>query len=198
MMRWRALALLLFALVLAVRSEAVSIGLSPSPVATSVGGAFTVDLVVAGLGAGVHPALGSYDLDVAFDASLLSLDGVSFGDLLRDGSVLDSLQDAFEVVAGSWNVSELSFLSPSELLGQQPTSFTLATLSFSALAPGTTSVTLSGIAGDEEGDEIPDVQFGAARVEIGGGAVVPEPGAALLFAFGALAVARARRQVRPA
>jgi hypothetical protein len=199
MMRCRAFALAFLALVLSVRSEAVSIGLSPSPIATSAGGSFTLDLVVAGLGGGLHPALGSYDLDVSFDASLLSLDGVSFavGGFL--GGPVDSLQDALETVSGVWNVSEVSLLSPSELLAlPQPATFTLATLSFSALAEGTTSVTLSGIAGDENGDEILDLQFGAARVEIGGGAVVPEPGAALLFACGALAVARARRQLRAA
>jgi len=189
----RPLALLLLALLFAARGEAVSIGLDPSPVATSAGSTFTLDLVVAGLGDGAAPSLGSYDLDVLFDASVLALDAVAFGALL--GGPADSLQAAAEIVAGTWDVSELSLLSPSELDALQPTSFVLATLSFSALAAGTTSVTLTGLAGDAFGRAL-DLQLGAARVEIAGGAVVPEPGAALLFACGALAVARARRAAR--
>jgi hypothetical protein len=194
MNRCRALALLLLPLLLAARGEAASIGLSPSPVATSVGGSFTLDLVVAGLGDGAAPSLGAYDLDVLFDASLLSLDSVSFGALL--GGPADSLRDAGELVAGTWDVSELSFLSPSELDALQPGSFVLATLGFSALADGVTSVTLgNALAGDGFGRPL-ELQLGAARVEIGGGAVVPEPGAALLFGLGALAVARTRRRAR--
>ena len=192
MTRCRTLVLCLLPLLLAVRGEAISIGLSPSPVATSVGGSFSLDLVVAGLGDGIAPSLGAYDLDVLFDTSLMSLDSVSFGDLL--GGAADALQDAFANGVGSWNVSELSLLSPSELDALQPASFVLATLDFTAVAEGTGSVALgNAIAGDGFGSPL-ELQLGAARVEIGGGAVVPEPGAALLFGLGALAVARARRR----
>jgi hypothetical protein len=179
-------------LLFAVRSEAISIGLAPSPVAATVGGVFSLDLVVAGLVGGEASALGSWDLDVGFDSSLMSFDSVTFGTLL--GGPADSLQDALPNGAGSWNVAEISLLSPGELEALQPDSFVLATLGFSALAEGTSSVVLSGgVAGNGAGRPL-ELQLGAARVEIAGGAVVPEPGAALLFACGALLVARARRR----
>jgi len=183
-------ALLLLSLLVAARSEAISIGLAPSPVAATVGGVFSLDLVAVH---GAARSVGSWDLDVTFDSSLMSLDSVSFGVLL--GGPADSLQDALPNGAGSWNVAEISLLSPDELDALlQPTSFVLATLNFSAVAEGTSSVVLAnGVAGDGFGRPF-DLELGAARVEITGDAAVPEPGAALLFACGALLVARARRR----
>ena len=106
--------------------------------------------MVAGLVGGAAPSLGSWDLDLTFDASLMSLDSVSFGGFL--GGPADSLQDALENGSGSWDLAEISLLSPDELDALQPASFVLATLDFSALAEGTSSVALSGgVAGDGPG-----------------------------------------------
>lgn len=185
MTRWRPLLLLLATLLLALRSDAVTIALAPNAVSTSVGGTFSLDLVVSGLGDGAAPSLGSWDLDVVFDESLLSLDDVTFGTLL--GGPGDATQEALAAGAGTWNVAEISLLLPEELDGLQPGSFVLATLAFSALAEGTSAVALAnGVAGDGLGDALALALVGA-QVE-----VVPEPGTALLVASALLGFARWR------
>lgn len=174
----------------AAPAGAVSIGLSPSPVNASVGVGFELDVVVSGLG-GADSSISAYDLDIAFDSSLLSFDSVEFGVLL--GGPADSLQDSGLLGAGVLDLAELSLLGPGDLDALQPDSFVLATLRFTPLATGTSSVTFGpAIVANGAGGGV-EVQLGAARV-VTGERVIPEPGAAALFALGALAVARRARR----
>lgn len=182
MRRWRPLLMLLL-LSLASRSEAITIALSPSDLSTPVGGPFTLELVVSGLADGED--LGSWEVDVSFDETLFSLDGVSFGSVL--GGPDDSVQDALSIGAGTWNLAEISLLSPTELEGQ-PASFVLATLTFSALAEGAGIVVLAnGDAGDALANPFATLALESAQI-----VVVPEPGTALLLASALLAVAHWR------
>jgi len=164
---------------------AISIALLPASADVAVGGGVDVDVVVSGLGAGVPPSLGSYDLDVTFDASRLTLDSLSFGALLGD-----SLQSAV-LGAGLVDFAELSLLLPAELDALQPASFSIATLHFTVSAAGASTVAVSqALAGDGFGRPLAIDALGSATVT---GSVVPEPGAAALFALGTLLVLKRAR-----
>jgi hypothetical protein len=157
----------------------------------SVGVGFEVDVVVAGLGGG-DSSISAYDLDIGFDASLLSFDSVEFGVLL--GGPADSLQDSGLLGAGVLDLAELSLLDAGALDTLQPDSFVLATLHFTPIAPGTSSLTFSqAIVANGGGGVVRELTLGAGRVVVGD-RVIPEPGAAALFALGALAVARRARR----
>lgn len=167
-------------------SGAITIGLAPAVVTGTVGLAFDLDVVVSGLGNGVAPSLGAYDLDITFDPTLLTFDSTSFGGGLGAGSLQFS-----GAAAGVVDLAEVSLLSPAQLDALQSDSFVLATLRFTPIAEGTSSLGFSqAIAGDGFGAPL-QVTTGGARVVAEG--VIPEPGALALFALGALAVARATR-----
>lgn len=194
MTRWRPLLLGISLLSLAGRSEAITISLSPNGVTTTPGQSFTLDLVVSGLADGEAGTLSGWELDVLFDEALLSLDAVSFGELL--GGPADALQDSLPIGAGAWNLAELSLLLATELDPLQGPTFVLATLEFSALVEGTGAVTLANAdAADGAG-----VSFLALVLESAQITVVPEPGTGLLVGGALLALAgwRAARHPRSA
>lgn len=165
---------------------AISIGLSPALVTGTVGVAFDLDVVVSGLGDGVAPSLGSFDLDITFDPALLAFNSSSLVGALGAGSLQSS-----GAAAGVLDLAEVSLLSPAELDALQTDSFVLATLRFTPIAEGTSSLGFSqAIAGDGFGAPL-QVTTGGARVVAEG--VIPEPSALLLFALGALAVTRSKR-----
>jgi hypothetical protein len=174
---------------------AVTLALVPSAVAVAVGGNFDLDLVVGGLGDGVAPSLGGFDVALSFDSDLLSLDSVQLGALLGDENAFESFSDVV-FATGSVSIAQTSFLDALVLDGIQPASFTIASLSFTAIAAGTSAVGFASASlADAFGAPL-QVTVAGARVNAGG--VIPEPSASLLFGFGALAVAAAARRVRRA
>jgi hypothetical protein len=164
-------------------AQAITIGFAQE---VELGSPVDVPIVVSGLGDAAPPSLSSFDLDVSFDPSILAFDSVAFGDpllgdqldLFGSGSLTDVLPGA-----GTVNLFELSFDLPSDLDTLQAGSFTLATLTFDTLALGTSAIDISANAlGDAFGDPlVADLPSGFVKV-------IPEPGSALLLAFGALAV----------
>jgi len=118
-------------------ASAVMIGFSPSSITVNVGDTFDVDVVISDLFASGE-IVSAFDLDVTYDAAILNATAVSFGSYLDDALGL-SFQDA-EFTFGRIDFSELSFLLDSELQAIQADSFTLATLSFDALAAGVSSL----------------------------------------------------------
>jgi hypothetical protein len=164
---------------------AITIGLAPAVVTGTVGLAFDLDVVVSGLGDGVAPSLGAYDLDITFDPSLLAFDSSALSGALGAGSLHSTI-----VTAGVVDLAEVSLLSPTQLDALQSDSFVLATLRFTPIAEGTSSLGFSqAIAGNGFGAPL-EVTTGGARVVAEG--VIPEPSALALFALGALAIARKR------
>jgi hypothetical protein len=165
---------------------AISIGFAPALVSGAVGLSFDLELVVSGLGDGAPPSLGSYDFDISFDPSRLAFDSLSFGTDLGAGSL-----QSFSAGAGVVDLAEVSLLSPAQLDLLQGDSFVLATLRFTPIATGTSSVGFTqAIVGDGFGRPL-EVALGGARVDVE--RVIPEPAALALFALGALVVARASR-----
>jgi len=169
---------------------AVTLSLAPSAQDVAVGGSFDLELVVAGLGDGAPPSLGGFDVALSFDPSLLSLDSVSIGSYLGDETLFESFSDIV-FGAGSVGIAQTSFLDAFSL-DLQPGSFTLASLSFTALAPGTSAVAF-GSASLADGFGAP-LAFTSAGAQVSAGGVIPEPAASLLFGLGALAVAAALRR----
>jgi hypothetical protein len=159
---------------------AISVALAPSSATVAAGGTLSVAVVISGLVAGGPPSVGAFDLTVSFDPAILSLapTGVTFGLSLGDPALFEALPDV-RVLPGFVEFAEVSLLSPTDLDKLQLATFTLATLSFSALAPGTTTLSFSGITVDDAfGNKLPVVPALPA----------PEPSSLLLLGFGLAAV----------
>ena len=148
----------------------VSLSLVGTSVPPATGDPVTLDLIISGLGSGGPPNVGSFDIFVQFDASILAPSGVTFGNFLGDPGLFEALTD-FQIPHGDTiEVAEVSLLAGSALAALQPTAFTLATVTFSRTAPGLAGFTYrGGPIDDQDGVLI----FGT-KTE------VPEPGNGLL------------------
>ena len=169
---------------------AVSFALTPSSLLGTVGTGFDLDLAVSGLGGADASSLGAYDFDLTFDDSKLDFVSLDFGTLL--GGPAFSLQDSGLTSVGVVDLAELSLLGKTELDVLQPDSFVLATLHFTPVVAGTSSIGFSqALAANGAGTPLREFSLGSASVTAGE-RVIPEPGAFALFALGALAVASRR------
>lgn len=180
--------LLLCSLFLAAETFCLAdVVLSVSPVSQSVtvGSPVSFDIDASGLGNGT--ALGTYDINLGFDPTLLSYANITFG----TGLDVLGLGDIQGVTPGNGTVEvfELSLDSVSDLETLQPSSFKLATLTFKTLATGTNSpITLSVNAlGDALGNSITaNLQNGSVTIN-GATTSTPEPASiALLLSGGSL------------
>jgi Cohesin domain len=166
------------------------------------GGVATVALDISDLS---EQNLGTYDIDVGFNASILRFDSVSYGDpVLGDQLDLEGFGTVTSTTSGPGTVDlfELSLDSP-DALGAQNTRFTLATLTFDAVGTGTSALSLLVNAlGDQDGNSIlADVSNGAITVSGGTTVQAPEVGpeqalSALTLLTGALAILRRRSAPR--
>jgi hypothetical protein len=117
---------------------AISLGFQPAVQSVNGGDSLVVDVVISGLDA-ANEIASAYDLDVTYNASILTATGVTFSTQLGDLASFEA--DAGAVLtSGRIDFWEVSYLSDSQLALQQPDSFSLATLSFQALGVGNTSL----------------------------------------------------------
>ncbi|MBC8024678.1 MAG: hypothetical protein H7Y89_01685 [Steroidobacteraceae bacterium] len=174
----------------ATSAHAATVTLTPSQ-STTLGNTVVISLVVSGLGdAGV--SLGTFDLDVQFDAGVLSFDSATFGSGL-DVLSLGSLQQVDSSLAGVVNLFELSIDSIEDLNTLQLDAFTLFTLTFNTVGVGTSIVGISPNAfGDAFGVALAVDPILQTSVDV---APVPLPAAAwlLMSGLGLLAGAGRRR-----
>jgi hypothetical protein len=199
-------------MVLALGGALGSVGASAEPTlsvgsaSVGVGGATTVDLSISGLTPG--PALGAFDVTLSFNPSLLGLKSETFGDPVLGGDQLDP--EGFGVFSnvitgsGSVELQDLSFDDSSALTSLQPSSFTLGTLTFNALAAGTSALTASNvILSDPSGSAISAITDDGTLTVMGSGTTPPasapeiDPASAasgLTLLLGMLAVIRGRRK----
>ncbi len=172
-------------------ASAATIGFSPASQTVAVGDSLAVDLVISDLDGEIVSA---YDLDVTYDASILSATNVTFGPFLGDEFFFEVFNDFDLSGPGVVDLAQLSLLSDFELALMQPDSFVLATLEFDAVGLGTSSLDFvfdapNGIQGR---DALPlDI-----AAQSGSASVVPEPGAALLFVVGGVVFGRAIKRAR--
>lgn len=179
---------------LAVTSaRALEIRVQPGSAIVAPGGGVEISLVIRGLGTGVAPSLGGFDLNLSFDPGVLTYDSLTFGDPTLgnqlaltfpslDGSTVDP-------VAGLVNLFSVSLDSVADLEDLQEDSFVMASLHFTAVGAGLSSLGLSAIQLTDAvgGGLIPDRVFDGL-VQVGGN-TVPEGGnfypGVFLLVFGA-------------
>ncbi|AUB84336.1 cohesin domain-containing protein [Candidatus Thiodictyon syntrophicum] len=210
-MKIRHYPLLLGAVLLAFGSgaQALQISISPSSPLVNQGGNLSVAIVIAGLAPGGAPSLGSFDLNLSFDPAILGLDpadgngdGVIDSVLLDPDGQLDTFAAGLNLVAagitaiGTVNLFELSFDLPMVLNANQASSFTLATISFLAVAPGTSALGLGVLALSDELGRTLTATLSNASVSVSDTQVpIPSPLLLLLAGVG-WPVARAFRECR--
>ena len=184
-------------LVSALPSYALTISLTPTSQAVAVGQTLQFDLVVSGLVSGAAPSLGTYDADISFNPSILGFTGAVFGDMVLGNQLdlfgLGSINSATPGI-GTVNLFELSLDVPADLNLLQSENFTLATLSFSALSSGTSSLRINiNALGDAFGNPLPAQIVGAsATVNQGNSNPIPEPTSLALALAGLLVLATVR------
>ncbi len=148
----------------------------------SVGTTSEVQLRLSGLGQHTSPSVGAFDLNLAFNPSVLSFSGLTFGDpVLGDQLNLagaSTISDATSQGAGLLELFEVSLASTSVLNAQQPDTFVLATLRFQGVANGTSLLTptLNAVSDASGNALVVGVQTG--RIDV---TAAPEPGSLWLM-----------------
>lgn len=122
----------------------ISVNVVGTPLSVTVGDNFSVDVVVSGI---TNEFISAWDIDVAFDSTLLSNGAVTFTSVPAMGGIDDTFwgEDFGVGLTDAW---ALSLLSDADLEALQcmagvcgPT-FTLASFSFTALADGAPEISL--------------------------------------------------------
>jgi hypothetical protein len=169
-------------------SSPIYISVVPDTQLVTVSGSASVDLVISGLSLNVPPTLGGFFFDLTYDPAVLSASSVVFGDKLN--SVAGSPQQFADITTpGQIHLDEVSF----ESILNQPDTFSLATLVFSGLAPGVSSLSFAyADLSDGDGNSIPDFQTVNGSFTVSSSSV-PEAATTwplLLFAVAPLALLR--------
>jgi hypothetical protein len=158
-------------------AQAITINLIPNDTEVTVGTPLTVGIAISDLAGGTAPSLGSFDINLMYDATLLSFAGpgdVSFGDQL-DLFDLGSIQAVDDSTAGIVNLFELSLDLADDLDNLQLPDFTLATLTFGTLTEGISTLALSVNAlADSNGGSMAAEVIGT-DINITSSTEVPEP-----------------------
>jgi hypothetical protein len=180
-------------------SASAAIILVPTPSAQTLveGGFATIDVQISGLGAGEAPSLGTYDLEVTFNPTVLDFVSATLGD-----GVLGNQLDLFDLgnvssvtpSTGVVNLFELSLDTATDLNTLQADSFVLASLRFSSLSEGMSTIGLSvNSLGDADGAPLA-VSLLSGSVVV---TAVPEPKAFALVLAGIVLIGGVARK-RPA
>ncbi|GBE10200.1 hypothetical protein BMS3Abin12_00762 [bacterium BMS3Abin12] len=170
------------------------LSLTPASQTVSNGSLVTVGLVVSGLSDFSAPSLSTFDVQIGYDPTILAATGGTIGDPVNgdqlDLSGFGTINAIDTSIPGTTEPYEISFDFPSELDTLQLGSFALASLTFNALAPGTSPLTIASmVLGDSNGDPLA-AQIQNANVTVSSPSMsVPEPPTVLLIGLGLLVMA---------
>jgi hypothetical protein len=185
------------ALVIAAPARAVTISFVPTSTTVDVGDSVDIDVVISGLALD-EEIVSAFDLDVDYDLSIVNATGVTFGPYL--GLPPDEVFQDFFLSPGFIDFFAVSSLKDNELAILQPDdSFVLATLSFDALAPGTTAlifdpVKFPGVLVVGRADTPLDVTALPGEIIVRGPISTPEPSTLWLGLVGLFAARELRRR----
>jgi hypothetical protein len=176
-------------------ASAVELSIVPATASVDQGSSVSVDVVISGLGNYAAPSLGAFFAEIQFDDSLLDLSSVLYGPDLGDPT--DPSETDISTTTGVSVVSldEFSFVSDVELDVLQPSSFTLATVTFTGQAVGVAGLSFGGVdLSDVIGTTIyPTLNPGSIQVNATNG--VPAPATAALLLPCLLMLARRARHI---
>ena len=184
-------------LLAAAQADAITIGLNPSAQNVDQGNSVDVEVAISDLGVDMAPSISIFDLDLTFEPSLLSYSGAMFGDPVL-GDQLDlfgfgSLTDVIDNGSGVVNLYELSFDLAADLDDFQADAFTMVTVTFDALAVGTSALTLTlKELGDSLGDPL-TATLEDGSITVRASASAPEPVTVGLLAIGLIGLQLRRR-----
>lgn len=172
--------------------------IDPTTQTKDIGQILSYDVWVKGVGSEIVTA---YDIDIAYNTSILSLNAVVFG----NGLNLGNSSDSFQFNSGTVNVNEVTFLADNVLSAGQSNDFLLFKLDFKGLTAGTSNLTMTvnSMAGHSEPDPIfgdlipvaltPDSVVGASATVRPNGTTIPEPSILALLGLGLLGMTLTRR-----
>jgi hypothetical protein len=168
---------------------AATIELQPVTQNVTLGAQTIVLLKISGLGNGIAPSIGTFDIDLQFDPAILTFDNAVFGNQL-DVLGLGDIQVVTPVL-GVVNLFELSLDFESDLDTLQAPEFTLATLVFESFGTGTSPLALSlNALGDAAGNSL-DAELIDGAITVSEASIVPEPSyLSIVAAVFAIIVAR--------
>ncbi|MHC1744622.1 MAG: PEP-CTERM sorting domain-containing protein [Syntrophobacteraceae bacterium] len=179
----------LFLVISAKPGQCLLIEFSPASQSVDLGMNVAVDVILYELN-NTTEQLGAFDLSVTYNTNILSNPSVTFDNYL--GDINSEALSAIVFTDGLISFFEMSLLTGLELATLQSSQFILATLSFTALAEGLTSLDFdSVILSDANGDSLGADQ-GNGSVTVA--APVPEPSTMLLLCSGLAGLAAIRRR----
>jgi hypothetical protein len=127
-----------------MHTNAATLQINPSSVTVSNGNLVTVNLLISGIGTPPATEVGSFDIFVGYNPALVTPSQVMFGPFLGDPNAFEAITTSM-FTARDVEAVEVSLLTNSQLDALQTTSsFSLATISFNAIASGVANFTYDG------------------------------------------------------
>jgi len=159
-------------------SNALSMEFRPADQTVTLGDTATVDLWI--VDSNPTLGIGSYDLTINFDPSILSFSSVSLSTVFGV-----TLGPFITPASGTVSIADVSLELPADLLSLQTASdFMLGEFQFNTLSAGASLLNISGVTlGDVFGDSISPSALGTGNIIV---SAVPEPDGWLLLVVGVL------------
>jgi len=188
---------------------AITIGFDPDSQNVNLGDPVTINLTISDLGDHTPESLGTFDLNLLFDPTILGIDTTdSDGDGVIDSVDIDprsqldiygwhlNSMGASLTGPGVLNIYDLSFDDEDDLNNYQDGSFPLATITFSAIGVGTSMLSVDPatiLLGDAAGNTL-TADLTGGSVSVSSVSPVPEPTTCLLMGAGLASLIGLRRK----